>query len=140
MKKISTQEFEEILKIDKESFSYNYDQERMKEALKYYQCLKIKSKDKVASFLLYKFEIGKIFIRRIAVSPKFRRKGFGQKMVEMIFQKARKRKLSTIYAFSRVSNVKGIEFFKKMGFQVKNRIEKYYPPNDESAFILEKKL
>jgi len=138
VKNISPAEFKQILKIDKESFDYYYDRAKMSAAFDYYDHIFVRSKNKIVSFLLYKVEKEKVFIRRIAVAAALRQKGYGKKMVEKIVTIAQKSKKKKVYAFSRVSNIKGVKFFKSLNFEIKNKIEKYYLPNDETAYILER--
>ena len=104
-----------------------------------YKHLTFKSKEKIASYLLYKINKDKIFIRRIAVSPDFRRGGFGTKMIEKITKKAKELKLKKIFQLVRISNLAGIAFCKKLGFQMRKKIEKYFP-DGEAAFLMEKKI
>jgi len=139
MTETTQKEFNEILEIDKEAFEFNYNKSQMKNALDYFDRFIIKDKGKIIAFVLYKPEKDKMFIRRLAVKKEFRRNSYAQKLVNQIIEKAKKMKLKKVYAFNRVSNLKGIGFFKKMDFKITNEIAKYFS-NDEAAYIVEKNL
>lgn len=149
-KKVTKKEIAQILELEKKSFEYPYDKKILAKSLDYFDHIILKSKqrrrlqlrtrDRIVSYLLYKIEKDGIFIRRIAVLPEQRDAGYGKKMINRLALIAKRRKLKRIYAFSRISNLKGLKFFKKMDFKIKSRIDKYYPPNNETAYILERKI
>jgi len=75
----------------------------------------------------------------IAVSPKHRRKKVGQKLLDAILTKFKKRKLIRVKLEVKTTNIPAISLYLKNGFQIVKRIKEYYP-NGEDCYVMEKDL
>ena len=139
MTQITSKEFNEILQIEKASYKYFFNSSQLKKALTEFKLLKIIRKNKVIAYLLYKIEKDKIYVRRIAVSPNYRRKGYGTQIMLEIFKIAQKLNLKKIYLYVRISNKKGIKFYQKLNFLKIRKIKKHYP-DGEDAYLMEKEI
>lgn len=78
-------------------------------------------------------------ITNIAVAPEYRREGLGGKMLELLTDVSRERKMETITLEVRASNSPAIELYKKYGFVSCGLRKRYYQGN-EDALIMTKEL
>lgn len=72
----------------------------------------------------------------IAVLPKYRRQGLGNKIMKYGMKKLIEHDVEIIYLEVRVSNVAAVEMYKKLGFYVKKEFKEYYR-DGESALVME---
>jgi len=140
MSKISQKIFSEILEIDQKSFKYSLTPKTLGSYFSKFHLLTIRKNKKTIAYAFHQIKKDRIFINRIAVSPDFRRKGIGTKIMNKIIKKAKALKLTKIRLYTRISNVRAITFYQKFNFKKNKKIEKYYPRGERSAFVLEKKL
>ena len=71
----------------------------------------------------------------IAVKPLYRRRGFGTMLVFHAFNRVRK----TIWIEVRSKNAGAIAFYKKLGFSITGRVERYYDNDDALMMLWDKK-
>lgn len=84
------------------------------------------------------FEIAQL--TNIAVRKVYQGKGYGQKLLDVCFQKVNKAKCDNITLEVRVSNLKAIKFYEKNGFIKVNIRKGYYQDNHEDAYLMIKPL
>lgn len=75
----------------------------------------------------------------LAIAPKWRKKGFGEYLMNRIMEITKSHGAKKIYLEVREKNFTAIRFYKKLGFQVKSKLSNYYK-NQESALVLLKNL
>ena len=80
-----------------------------------------------------------IDVMAIYVSPERRRKGIGSKMLHLAEERARKKGYQFLRAHVGCENLSALRLFQKAGFEIKKKIENYYP-SGLSAFELQKKI
>ena len=84
--------------------------------------------------------LDEIQISNIAVSPGYRRRGIGQKMMEKMLKLAQEKDSRRITLGVRISNLPAISLYKKFGFREAGRTKDYYRLPQEDALILERAL
>ncbi|MCS7116792.1 MAG: ribosomal protein S18-alanine N-acetyltransferase [Nitrososphaerota archaeon] len=72
----------------------------------------------------------------LAVDERWRRKGVGTKLLEMALQHLSNR-VKRVELQVRVSNESAIQFYRRFGFRIKKRIERYYL-DGEDAYLMVK--
>jgi len=77
-------------------------------------------------------------ITNIAVKEEFRRMGIGCKMMEILFDAARKLNVKSMTLEVRESNKAAIAMYEKSGFEIAGRRKRYYTDNYEDALIMNK--
>ena len=80
------------------------------------------------------FEEGSI--TNVAVSSKYRQKGYGEALVSAVKEKAREKKAEKIFLEVRVSNTPAISLYKKMGFDNLGVRKNFYEHPKEDAYIM----
>ena len=75
-------------------------------------------------------------ITNIAVSPKMRRQGIGEKMLRFAFEKARELGASKMTLEVRVSNHQAQNLYRKLGFVERGIRKGYYTDTNEDALIM----
>ncbi len=78
-------------------------------------------------------------ITNIAVAPEYRREGLGGKMLELLINVSRERKMETITLEVRASNSAAIALYEKYGF-VKCGLRRRYYQGNEDAVIMTRQL
>jgi len=84
--------------------------------------------------------LDEIQISNIAVSPKLRRIGIGEMMMQKVLKMAEEKHSKRISLDVRISNLPAISLYKKFGFREAGRRKNYYRSPQEDALILEKIL
>jgi ribosomal protein S18 acetylase RimI-like enzyme len=87
-------------------------------------------REEVIGFIIFKNG----YIMNFAIQPEFRKMGIGKKLIGELMKKNKTIRLKT-----RENNKEAIDFFKKLGFREKSKIEHYYF-NGENAIKMELKI
>lgn len=75
-------------------------------------------------------------ITNVAVSPNYRKKGYGESLVHMTKEKAKEKQVQRIFLEVRVSNVPAISLYEKMGFENLGIRKNFYEHPKEDAYIM----
>jgi ribosomal-protein-alanine N-acetyltransferase len=79
-------------------------------------------------------------LHRVAVSPRLRGQGWGQKLMTAFLQDAREKGIATIYLEVRAGNIPAIGLYEKNGFTSVGLRKGYYQNPKEDARIMQKIL
>lgn len=135
-------DLEEVLRIEKESFSDPWTREAFLEDLNKdftYPAVARKDGKLVAYTCLWKIE-DELQIANIAVDNKHRHQGIAQKLMEWIIGQGLKQKCKSVTLDVRISNSVALTLYRKFGFEQIGRRKNYYRFPVEDAIIMEKKL
>lgn len=91
--------------------------------------------NKIVGYLMAEFLIDHIDILSIAVKKEFRQNNVASKLIDKLFEIANDLKVDYIYLEVRASNLPAIKFYEKNGFNKITIRAKYYPDNNEDAYI-----
>lgn len=75
----------------------------------------------------------------IAVDPKYRGRGIGTILMQVILEKLKKRGVEIVWLEVRISNKRAISFYRKLGFEYTDFYPRYYA-DGEDAIILTLRL
>ena len=80
------------------------------------------------------FEEGSI--TNVAVSPNYRKQGYGEALVSAAKEKAKEKQVEKIFLEVRVSNTPAISLYEKMGFENLGVRKNFYEHPKEDAYIM----
>ncbi len=80
------------------------------------------------------------YLLKFVVAPEFRRHGLGKIFLETLLKLIPKRGGATVYLHVSTKNIAAIHLYESCGFKVINRLENFYPEDNENAFVMERKL
>jgi len=128
----------EVLEIENKSFEYLWTEEDL------IQCLRcrrnigmvIETKEKVAGFMIYELHKNRLELLNFAVHPDFRNQGAGSEMINKLKDKLSDQRRKSITLNIRESNLTGLLFFKKHGFQAISIFRNFYDDCNEDAFLM----
>ncbi|NEZ46778.1 ribosomal-protein-alanine N-acetyltransferase [Clostridium niameyense] len=138
IKPFSKDHINDVMEIDKLSFSTpwrkeSYEQELKNKSAKYMVALK---DNKVIGFFGLWFIIDECHIINIAVHPKFRGLGVGNLMMEEIIKICGEKNFPNITLEVRASNTTAQNLYYKFNFKNSGIRKGYYADNNEDAIIM----
>lgn len=140
---METDDLEKILTIEKQSFTdpwtYDifYNELNQNKYAKYF--LLEKDKETIGYLGLW-YKKTSFHITNIAILDKFRRKGYGGKLLKFVDKIAKIYKIKKISLEVRKSNYIAQSMYKKYGYKSKRLSKNYYKEEREDALVMEKKL
>jgi len=136
-------DLEGILNIERGSFEFPWS-ERMfinQLQLKNIAAVLVAEADStVVGYAIVWFENHDSHILNIAVSPDFRKRGVGNRIVDEVVKRSREKNCRRLYLEVRRRNRRARDFYLGRGFTVKKMVEGYYQENGEDALVLELSL
>lgn len=72
----------------------------------------------------------------LATKPEARRQGLGRRMMELLMEEARHRRIAIISLEVRISNIPAQRLYESFGFYTVAHRARYYPDNNEDAAIM----
>lgn len=95
----------------------------------------IQEEDRIVgyAFLWVTFEIAQL--ARIGIDPMYRKKGYGQFLLDQLMQYAREKECEFLTLEVRASNIAGQKLYERAGLIQVNRSASYYP-DGEDALVL----
>ena len=155
IRKFSPSDLKEIRKIEKASFpnqkawSKKYFEKIYQKYPKEFLVAKSEPRRKASSFLRGRGKIAGFVIGQknkkeakiisLAVVPKVRKKGIGTILIKFLINLFKKEGVKKISLHTRTKNKIGILFFKKLDFEISQKIKNYYQ-NGDDAFLMERKI
>lgn len=98
------------------------------------------AKDVLIAYVSVYHAAGEMEIVNLAVAPKWRRRGFGRRILDMVLQVARKMGMQRVSLEVRPSNGAALALYAAAGFVGVGRRRRYYPDTGEDALIQEFKI
>lgn len=135
--KMTAEDIKDVAEIEKECFSAPWSEKSLSDELT----------NDTARFFVLKFEgetagyIGannaanEVYITNVAVLPKFRRRGFGEKLLSYLCFVSTQEGADFISLEVRKSNKNAIRLYEKCGFEKVGERKNFYTNPDEDAFI-----
>jgi ribosomal-protein-alanine N-acetyltransferase len=141
-RRMKEKDLEEIVIIEKESFSDPWDYNAFKSDLNNehsYSVVALQNDDIIGYGILY-IVAGELQIGNFAVAAAFRRQGVGSKLMTEIVRIAEERKCDFIYLEVRESNKPAQALYTSFGFTSVGRRVGYYHSPRENAILMAKEL
>ncbi|NTW70877.1 MAG: ribosomal protein S18-alanine N-acetyltransferase [Eubacteriaceae bacterium] len=129
---------EEIAKLEKLSFALPWTEsmlwDELENPIAEYTVMKIDGKLAGYGGMWHILEEG--HITNIAVSPDFRKSGFGKMLLDEMIRKAEAKEISSFTLEVRRSNTDAVDLYKRAGFIEAGVRKGYYTDNNEDAIIM----
>jgi ribosomal-protein-alanine N-acetyltransferase len=93
-----------------------------------------------AGFILVRFIMDDMHIMKLAVAPRWRKRGVATALLGAAQQEAHRRGSASILLEVRPSNVAAVRFYRKAGFRIIGKRPNYYPQSGEDALVMSKRL
>ena len=140
---MKAEDLEEVLAIEKESFSSPWSHENFLYEIKenpFAKCYVYEEEGKILGYAMMwiLFENGDI--TNIAVHPQYRNRGIGQQLLNRLFEEADKEGLEYLHLEVRVSNKEAIPLYLKNGFEILRIRKGYYSDTHEDAYEMWKAM
>lgn len=94
----------------------------------------------ILAYACLRLTLDEIHLLKIAVAPRWRRRGIGTWLLDSCFGLAHRRDARKVYLEVRRSNVSAIDLYDKVGFQIIGTRPKYYMDTGEDALLMMKSL
>lgn len=136
-------DLKKVLEIEEQSFPFPWTQDLFFSELtrnKYARYFVLEKDNEVVGYLGLWHKGSSFHITNIAITEKFRRKGYGEKLLKFI------EKISAIYRIKKISlevrRSNGIaqDMYRKYGYKVMRVLRNYYQEEREDALVMEKKF
>lgn len=142
IRKFSLSDLDEILKIEKASFTQDaYPKSLFESFFKKYPegFIVAELKGKIVGYTIGKIsrDFGEII--SIAVDPRVRFQGVGKALINNLIEDFRQKSIKTLFCEVRTTNKNGISFFENLDFCIIKTIKGFYQ-NGGDAFLMRRKL
>lgn len=136
--KMTKDMLEEVCAISDVSFhdpwSYKSYEQELRSTLAHYFVIMLDGK--AAGFMGTWIIADESHVTNIAVSPLYRRKGLGEKLLKYVMDYCRDKGCSAITLEVRASNTAAINLYEKLGFKTEGTRKGYYSDNHEDALLM----
>ncbi len=143
IKPMEIDDLKKVLELEKQSFPvpWTYDLFFSELTRNRYARYFVLEKDKeIIGYLGFCYKGASFYITNIAITEKFRWKGYGRKLLKFIEKTAAIYKIKKISLEVRRSNCIAQDMYRKYGYKVIRFLRNYYPEEKEDALVMEKKL
>lgn len=138
LQKMTIEDIDEIAELDKECFAIPWSRSAFLGEMEnqFASYIVAKADDKCVGYCGFWRAYDEGDITNVAVSPKFRRRGIGSRLIESIIREAREKELVFLNLEVRKSNIPAQRLYEKYGFCVVGERKEYYADTKENALIM----
>lgn len=136
-------DLKKILEMEKQFFSIPWTYDLFFSELtrnRYARYFVLEKNREIIGYLGFWHKGASFHITNIAITEKYRRKGYGRKLLKFIEKIAATPKIKKISLEVRSSNCIAQDMYKKYGYKVIRVLKNYYQEEKEDALVMEKKL
>lgn len=132
----------EVLKIEQESFDFEWTEEDFLCCLRQRNCIGMvaEHENHVIGFMIYELHKGRLHILNFAVAPAMRRWGVGALMVQKLVNKLSQQRRQEITLEVRETNLSAQLFFHQQAFRAMGVKRKHYEDSNEDAYEMQYRL
>ncbi len=132
----------EVLKIEQESFDFEWTEEDFLSCLRQRNCIGMVAEqdNHVVGFMIYELHKNRLHILNFAVGPAMRRLGVGAQMIEKLINKLSQQRRQEITLEVRETNLAAQLFFHQQGFRAMGVLRKHYEDSNEDAYVMQYRL
>lgn len=129
----------EVLKVEKESFEFPWNEEDFLCCLRQRNCIGMVAEyeGRVIGFMIYELFQSRMHIMSFAVASRYRRCGVGAEMIGKLINKLAQQRRTAITLEIRETNLPAQLFFQKQGFLATSVLRNHYEDTDEDAYAME---
>ena len=130
----------DILALDKENFSNNFEEEFYLEYIKNQRVIVAENEKNVIGYILFNQILDEAEIYKIVVLKDFRKKQIAFKIFEFLLNELKKNNVKKIFLEVRKSNIPAINLYIKCGFIEISEIVDYYSNPKENGIMMLKEV
>lgn len=130
----------DILSLDKENFSNNFEEEFYLEYIKNQRVIVAEKEKNVIGYILFNQILDEAEIYKIVVLKDFRKKQIAFKIIEFLLNELKKSDVKKIFLEVRKSNIPAINLYKKCEFIDIREIVDYYSNPKENGIMMLKEV
>lgn len=143
LRKFKISDLDQILKIEKSSFSVSraYSKERFKSLYKAHSndFIVAEKKSKVIGYIIAYNRRGFLDFDSIAVGKNYRGMGLGNRLMNFVLESFKTRGFKKAFLEVMTTDKKVISFYEKIGFQIRETLEGFYK-DGANAYRMEKSI
>ena len=138
IERASLKDIDEIVSIENECFAHPWTKDEFIEALGFDWCkiFVYREDDKIIGYLDIAYSLDFLELYNIAVKKELQGKGYGQKMLDFLFEEAKRVNAKKIFLEVRSGN-KAYDLYLKNGFKESRIRKNYYPDGDGIDMVKE---
>lgn len=143
IEKMHEKDIDEILIIERASFSYPWTKSLFVNELKnpYSHAYLLRTHDnRVIGYIIFWLIMDEGHILNIAIHPEYRNKGFGSLLIKFSLDYLLKNSGRIMTLEVRKSNIQAIALYRKFGFRVVGIRKNYYISDREDALVMEREF
>lgn len=142
IERMTEDDIDEVARVERSCFSDPWSKTSFQEELKhgFSVLLVVKSGKKLVGYTCLWHIDSQMEIANFAVSPEYRRRGIGRRMMERVLWEAKARGCTNLMLSVRESNLAAINLYVSFGFVEVHRRRSYYRLPTEDAIIMAKNL
>ncbi|MFT4445107.1 ribosomal protein S18-alanine N-acetyltransferase [Parvimonas sp. G1967] len=127
----------DILSLDEENFSNNFDEKFYLEYIKNQRVVVTENENIIVGYVLFNQILDEAEIYKIVVSKNFRKKQIAFKIMEFLLNELKKNNVKKIFLEVRKSNIPAINLYKKCGFiEIREIVDYYTNPKEDGIMML----
>ena len=127
----------DILSLDDENFSNNFDEKFYLEYIKNQRVIVAENQKNIVGYILFNQILDEAEIYKIVVSKNFRKKQIAFKIMEFLLNELKKNNVKKIFLEVRKSNIPAINLYKKCGFiEIREIVDYYTNPKEDGIMML----
>ena len=132
----------EVLRIENESFEFNWTEEDFLACLRQRNCIGMvaEADGRVVGFMIYELHKTRLHVLNFAVAPAFRRLSVGAQMIDKLVNKLSQQRRQEIVLEVRERNLDAQLFFKSHSFKAITVLRHHYEDTEEDAYIMRFRL
>ena len=137
IRRMTKEDISAVVEIEKQCFSLPWSEKSFEDSLSREDTIFLVCEDEVITgYMGLYLSYDEASVTNVAVSPEFRKKGYGEALVAESKKQAKEAKAETIFLEVRVSNAPAISLYKKLGFEELGVRKKFYEHPVEDAIIM----
>ncbi len=142
IQRMTYDDLEEVTRLERLCFSDPWNKKCFEEELEHLFSipLVVRSDHKITAYTCLWHVEDQMEIANFAVSPEFRRKGIGRRLMEEVLSEAQKRGCISVILSVRESNLPALILYKEFGYTEVGRRKRYYRLPIEDAIIMVKEF
>jgi ribosomal-protein-alanine N-acetyltransferase len=143
VKPMEIDDLKKVLELEKQSFPVPWTYDLFFSELtrnKYARYFVLEKDKEIIGYFGFWHKGTSFHITNIAITEKFRRKGYGSKLLKFVEKIAASYKIEKISLEVRRSNYIAQDMYRKYGYKVIRFLKNYYQEEKEDALVMEKKL
>ena len=132
-------DLDKVYRLELDSYNFPWTREILRDCILYkYDSFEVLFNNNLIGYIISKIAYPETHILNLTVEKKFRKKGIGKSLVELIISDARLRNSENIILEVRVSNIEARSLYEKLNFKLIGIRKDYYESSNgrEDAYVL----